>query len=73
MKKCASCNGQAQWAWQPFGPDESQVGSFTSFGSHYRGFPVLAICDGCKDKAEAGQKLYATYKGSEFAVQQQAV
>ena len=58
MKKCERCKrmnketiGEALWAWQPFGPDEQP--SYSLLGSHYRGFPVIKICDDCKKETEA--------------------
>jgi len=50
MRKCEVCKqSEAEWAWQPFGPDENPR-TFTTLGSHYRGFPVLAICNHCEYK-----------------------
>lgn len=49
--KCQICkHDEAIWAWQPFGPDERW--SFTALGCHYRGFPVIKICDQCHDLIE---------------------
>ena len=43
------CAFPAAYAWQPFGPDSSPVGTMTALGSHYRGFPVLKLCTACHD------------------------
>ena len=48
---CKFCSQHAEWAWQPFGPDESPF-LFTTLGSHYRGFRVLKVCDSHKSKIE---------------------
>jgi hypothetical protein len=41
--KCQVCKQeQAEWAWQPFGPNETPD-SYTLIGSHYRGFPVIKV------------------------------
>ena len=48
---CRFCNRRAEWAWQPFGPDESAF-LFTSLGNHYRGFDVLKVCDYHKERIE---------------------
>ena len=62
MRKCQSCRkGEALWAWQPFGPDES-LQSFTALGSHYRGFPVITICDECKGKVQSRHDVAFTYR-----------
>lgn len=65
--KCQSCKGdQAVWAWQPFGPDDSPF-TFTALGSHYRGFPVIKICDSCyRLVAKDGAALRFAYKGREY-------
>lgn len=39
--------------WQPFGPDD-KIASFTTIGSHYRGFAAIPICDTCKTAVETG-------------------
>lgn len=48
---CKFCEQNADWAWQPFGPGESPF-SFTTLGSHYRGFAVIKICNDHKIKIE---------------------
>jgi hypothetical protein len=56
MSKCTICKERArEWTWQPFGPDTSHL-SFTTPGSHYRGFPALAVCEYCKRLIEMGGK-----------------
>ena len=51
MSKCqrVGCEGIAEFAWQPFGPDSSPIGTFTALGHHYRGFATLKICKECHD------------------------
>ena len=46
------CSQPADWAWQPFGPSED-YNCFTTPGSHYRGFPVLKLCDEHKTAIQA--------------------
>ena len=60
--KCRVCGrGQMQWAMQPFGPDNAPT--FTTPGSHYRGFPVVPCCDACKGKVQAGEAVDFNHKG----------
>ena len=66
MAKCKLCRErEAEWAWQPFGPDE-EVASFSFLGSHYRGFPVIKVCDPCKQDIErtlaVGGSIVFSYK-----------
>lgn len=64
LAECEVCRAQgAAWAWQPFGPDEDAKSAFSTLGSHYRGFPVVKVCDECKEKVQAGQTVSFTYKG----------
>jgi hypothetical protein len=59
--KCAICyKNQGDWAWQPFGPDEQDT--FTLSGNHYRGFPVVKVCDECKKQVEAGESVLFRYR-----------
>ena len=45
--KCHICeDGEAIWAMQNIADDEL---TFTTLGSHYRGFKVVKVCDECKD------------------------
>lgn len=57
--KCTAveCRDFAVWGWQPFGPDFDNRLTFTTLGSHYRGFPVIKVCDECKRKIEDGVSL----------------
>ena len=49
MKKCSICHkNEVEYAWQPFGPDD-KLSMFTLPGSHYRGFPVISVCQDCHD------------------------
>jgi hypothetical protein len=69
--KCQVCNhADAEWSWQPFGPDESPL-SFTLPGNHYRGFPVVKVCGFCKREviencAETGTPVWFTHKDTEY-------
>ena len=64
MDKCQEkkCNNDATWAWQPFGPSDTAPGSFTSLGWHYRGFPVIKLCDDHKQLHQNNIELPFTYK-----------
>lgn len=69
---CAVCHtkGSADWAWQPFGPDESVL-CFALAGSHYRGFPVVPVCNQCKKLLERkpdGHPIVFTYQGLGYAL-----
>ena len=72
--KCHSCHEQeAQWAWQPFGPDETPE-SFQLLGSHYRGFPVIKVCSTCKSAFQTGDFVVRfTYKGHRFLAKDHTV
>ena len=49
--KCQVCkHAPAEWSWQPCGPDENPL-SFSLPGNHYRGFPIVKVCDFCKREA----------------------
>ena len=69
--KCQVCrHADAEWSWQPFGPDENPL-SFALIGSHYRGFPVVKVCDFCKREAiencvETGTPVRFTLKETEY-------
>ena len=49
MKKVPICqlckNDEAIWAYQPEGPDAEHP--LVLLGNHYRGFPVVKVCDEC--------------------------
>jgi hypothetical protein len=63
---CQVCNtNNAEWAWQPFGPSD-KADTFTTLGSHYRGFPVVKICDECKETAKSGSPLQFTLSGATY-------
>jgi hypothetical protein len=47
MRRCVSCNEDADYIWQPFGPGETPA-VFVRPGYHARGFPALPLCDECK-------------------------
>ncbi len=64
MRKCRVCKQRKEvlWSWQPLGPAELPRETFTIPGCHYRGFAVIPICDGCKDKVQAGEAVQFDYK-----------
>lgn len=65
MGKCQACKAQdVEWAWQPFGPGSRTT--FTTLGSHYRGFLVVKVCDTCKRDFLAGQIVDFTCNGARF-------
>lgn len=69
--QCQTCQyknkQEAVWACQPFGPDEGLV--FTTLGNHYRGFPIIKVCDLCKRIMQRGYPAkYFTYKGIRYAI-----
>jgi hypothetical protein len=65
MAKCKTCNtDEPIWAWQPFGPDDKGITAL--LGSHYRGFPVIPICNQCKSDADAGIPLEFIYKKERY-------
>ena len=77
MRKCATCKATiATWAWQPFGPGDDIQHTFAVIGAHYRGFPVIKICDACKKEIQIpidvirGHQLvlHFTYKGTSYYV-----
>ena len=69
--KCKVCkHAEAEWAWQPWGPGNSHL-SFTVLGSHYRGFPVVKVCDFCKREAienakESGKPVRFSFTGGDY-------
>ena len=64
--KCQICKThKSEWSWQPFGPDESPL-SFTTPGSHYRGFTVVKICDACKQNLESGKPVEFIHKNEHY-------
>ena len=44
--KCRFCGKTAEWAMQFVGDRRA---SFTSPGSHYRGWEITWVCEGCKE------------------------
>ena len=63
MARCQVCTErhEAAWAWQPFGP--GGVDCFVLPGSHYRGFPVIKVCDAVKERFQAGETVSVRYRG----------
>ena len=67
--KCQACKRQESelWAWQPFGPGEDIRTMFMVPGSHYRGFPIIKVCDSCKNDFEHGDfAVRFEYKGHKY-------
>lgn len=72
MPKCNCCiyqttDNQAVWAWQPFGPG-GVADTFTTLGSHYRGYPVVKVCDGCKKKLQSGESVKFSHKRRHYVI-----
>ncbi len=70
------CCMDAVWAMQPFGPDK--VVTFALIGNHYRGFPVIKVCDLCKENIEEAitgemPPFFFNYKGRHYAIDQNGV
>lgn len=65
--KCQACKEQeAEWAWQPFGPGETP-NEYSFLGSHARGFPIIKVCDSCKNAFQRGDfPVKFTYKGHSY-------
>ncbi len=68
MTKCAICKTEeAIWAWQPFGPDPDPVGTFAGLGNHYRGFPVIKVCELCRiEIRKDGTHVEFDHKGTHY-------
>jgi len=63
--RCQCCRSEeAQWSWQPFGPDAEAQTAFALPGSHYRGFPVIKVGDHCKLKIGQLQEVHFSYRGN---------
>lgn len=72
--KCAILKDhEAEWAWQPFGPDPDPLGTFAELGWHYRGFPVIKISDEAKRRIQAGECLHFVYHGQIYATKKDGV
>jgi len=68
--KCAICrHARTIHAFQPFGPDDKPL--FTALGSHYRGFPVIPVCDECKQRILSGAPYSFTYQGDIYTASAQ--
>lgn len=67
MSKCQCCKEEeALFAWQPFGPDDNPA-SYTTLGSHYRGFPVIKVCFWCKTAFASGDfEVTFTYNKTRY-------
>lgn len=65
--KCSVCKSEtAIFSWQPFGPDESPL-HFTTLGAHYRGFPIIKVCNSCHTKIANAVVRPELYGGFEFS------
>lgn len=65
MSKCVSCKiNEAEWAFQPFGPDEKF--SVSLLGWHYRGFAVIKLCNDCKDELVDHNGFEFDYQGNHY-------
>lgn len=66
-RRCASCRQRTHEydTWQPFGPDTS-VATCTTPGSHYRGFPALALCWSCRNALDRGEQISFAYRGEHY-------
>lgn len=66
MPKCQICrHKEAINAWQPFGPGPTPK-TFTVLGHHYRGFPVIKVCESCKNDLKAGIPCDFELKGKRY-------
>lgn len=54
-----------EWAWQPFGPDQS-VMCFSRLGHHYRGFPVVKVTEEQRKTIRAGSRFEFKYKTKRY-------
>lgn len=68
MAKCQLCKAEAIWAWQPFGPGDPP-GTLATLGSHYRGFPVVKVCEYHADRVRTGRRVDFGYGPKWYAVQ----
>lgn len=70
MTKCRICGARSDWSWQPFGPDaEAPRAGFTAPGWHYRGFPIVPVCESCKRDIEHDMPVAFTLKGWRYVVE----
>lgn len=66
--KCQICHSdEAEWAWQPFGPGQT-VHSAALLGFHYRGFPVIKICQHCFEEIEHGMPVEFEHKAQRYVL-----
>lgn len=67
MPRCQVCKlgNEALWAWQPFGPSDDWTAAFVTLGSHYRGFPVVKVCDACRQMIKT-QPIFFAYKKTTY-------
>lgn len=72
--KCQACKEQeAEWSWQPWGPDTTPD-SFALLGHHYRGFPIIKVCDSCKTDFQRGDfKVRIEFRGHKYIAEHHQV
>jgi hypothetical protein len=69
VTKCRICGAVANWSWQPFGPAaEAPRSGFTRSGWHYRGFPVVPVCESCKRDIEHDVSVAFAWRGQHYAL-----
>jgi hypothetical protein len=67
--KCRICKSLADYAWQPWGPAvEALRAGFVLLGSHYRGFPVVPVCESCKRDIEHDDAVRFAVKGRSYVL-----
>ena len=68
--RCQVCsNKPSEWTWQPDIDRDNARGTFTTPGSHYRGFMTVKVCDECKQHIQAGGDVTFTRRGTEWWLQ----
>lgn len=69
MRKCAFCQErEAELMCQPFGPAVNIT--YTTIGSHYRGFVAFPICRNCQEDLDGGESLKVMYRGKEVIIEE---
>lgn len=65
MSNCQVCHHDpAIHAWQPFGPDSTSF--LAEMGWHYRGFPVIKVCEECAMIIRRRGVIEFTYRGQRY-------
>jgi hypothetical protein len=70
-KRCKVCGQLVAfgYSWQPCGPSDSSRDNFAYPGWHYRGFPVVFICEDCKERIERGDTVTFEYHKQQFKLE----